>query len=1010
MSNFWWRLARAIAWLVVRAYYGSFRVEGKERIPAEGPVLLVPNHPNSLVDAAAVLLAVPRPVRFAAKGPLFRQPLIGTLLRNLGAVPIERPQDAGSSVRKNLAALDGFVDVIMTGEVGVIFPEGLSHPDPELKPIKSGPARIAVATIGREGGPPLKVVPLGLSYAPAQAFRGDSAVRVGEPFHVDDLHDVHRRQAIRTTQERIADALRPLVYHLERVELAPLVEDVVDIYDEHQKSGKRTAPIVSREAMRHVAASCLNHFLVADPKAIDEVARLVSRYQRLAGRTNVTGSAIAMHDGSRGALLKYVGIALVLLLGLPLYVAGVLTGYVPYRTTSEIAGRLAARGPGTVSLPSLRVGVGAVVFGLFWGMLLWLFRDWAASDVLTATFAGALVGTGIFARWYFHRARRLVERLEALSPYVFRRRAVERVATARAELITVLESLVERYSDSTETGPLAVDGLLSINERRYVRRLPWRRLVAVALIGLLAWFAAGLRGDQLSELAKTPSGWAAAPEDRAMDRVERDARALAGYIETLARLESRMGDLKDAFESDERSFYSPADDAAIRQSMMTYLTCREGLLRLTWYYRNSLDRPPGAARIRGFVVGYTAAVELVTRGMQFIDTFEGSREAVAKLNEADPSWDVPPGVFDTVRSHLADGAIYDELAAAAGRFQSVAAAGKLPTGGPWDAIATNAARGAETTGRLSERLWSYKWTHALARAERTADTGRYEASSVVSTWMGDFRVRDRETGHGLISPEQVEQLRAKLRPGDIMIERRNWYLSNAFLPGYWPHAAIYLGGAAGIDELGLRDDPRVAPHLDRLIERDHEGHERVVIEAISEGVVMTSLEESIGGGDAVCVFRPQLPPDVIADCVANAVRHHGKPYDFDFDFFSTDRLVCTEVVYQAYQEELQFEVPEIMGRKALPALEIVKKWDRERGDPNALLTFVAFLDADEGNGVARESGEEVLVESLGRPGLTLLHKTGGATGAPILLSRTIVALLAMVCASWLLFRVRRRRA
>ena len=55
----------------------------------------------------------------------------------------------------------------------------------------------------------------------------------------------------------------------------------------------------------------------------------------------------------------------------------------------------------------------------------------------------------------------------------------------------------------------------------------------------------------------------------------------------------------------------------------------------------------------------------------------------------------------------------------------------------------------------------------------------------------------------------MKELRTKLKPGDVMLERRTWFLSHAFLPGYWPHSAIYAGTAEDLQRPGLDRDPRV---------------------------------------------------------------------------------------------------------------------------------------------------------------------------------------------------------
>jgi glycerol-3-phosphate O-acyltransferase/dihydroxyacetone phosphate acyltransferase len=990
----WWKATRALARLAVLCYYRGFRVENAARIPAEGPVLFVLNHPNSLLDPAALILASPRPVHFAAKGPLFRVPVLGALLRRIGAIPIDRPSDAGSDLRRNLGAFDRMAAVLREGGACAIFPEGLSHLDPELKAIKSGPARIALeaeASAGFAMG--LRVVPVGLTFHPRQVFRGEVIVRVGEPFRVDDLRDENRHRAIREVQGRIAAALRPLMHHLDRVELSPLVEAVADLYGEERKWTGRSGQPLPREEVLRVAGGCLNHFLVADPAAVEEVRFRLGQLERLSGRAGVPVESARIRQSPVRAFLAFAGRGLLLLVGFPIYLFGLLTSFVPYRATDTAARWIARRSGGPTALPLARVLAGIGCFGAWWGGLVLLYGRWSSSALLASILAGSLAVGGLLARAYWLRARAWAEGLEALLPFFARRRALARVAEARTDLLLLVDGLARRYEAALG------QPLVPAPDRSARRLFPVGKAVAIAFAGGAAWFLAGLRGSEMRELAAEPSPWRDLPAAEARETVDRDALGLVARLDTLEGLAGRMAALQAGFEAGTKDFYDPAVDGEIRSSLLTYLACREGLLRTAWYYKEP-GRPEGDLEAKASLAGYAAAVELVARGMQFVDAFRGKGEAIRKLNEADLRGEVAAGTYDRIRGNLADSDLLDALAAAEARFRRERDAGSLPGEPPWPRIAGRAADGSKVVAALSDRLWTYKWEGAVARALRTGDQSRYRASSVVSSWIGDARVRKRRGEHGLVSPEQVEAFRAKLRPGDILVERRNWYLSNAFLPGFWKHAAIYLGGVEGVRSLGVGDDPGVRRAMEVLATPDPDGHRREVIEAISEGVLLTSLEESIGGADAVCAFRVDAPREKVAEAVRRALLQQGKPYDFDFDFFSTDRLVCTEVVYQAYEGTVRFPLEEIMGRKTLPALSIVRLWS-EGKDP---LRFVAFLDGDEEAGTAREAGEDALRESIGRPSLTPLQT--GASGRPLLLSPWFAALGAMLVAGVAVFRRR----
>jgi hypothetical protein len=219
----------------------------------------------------------------------------------------------------------------------------------------------------------------------------------------------------------------------------------------------------------------------------------------------------------------------------------------------------------------------------------------------------------------------------------------------------------------------------------------------------------------------------------------------------------------------------------------------------------------------------------------------------------------------------------------------------------------------------------------------------------------------------------VEELRQILQPGDILLERRNWFLSNAFLPGFWPHTAIYLGAPAELEELGVTEDPRVASHWEEFLDCDANGHPYAVVEAISEGVVFTSLEHSVGEADAVAVLRPRLGDAHRREAVMRAFSHLGKPYDFEFDFFSTQRLVCSEVVYRAYNGMLELPLTSILGRLTLPVNTFVEVFADTRGSESCPFELVQFLDMDEEGGCAVRSSEAAFLETCQRSRFTFMQ-------------------------------------
>src|SRR6185369_13067076 len=131
----------------LRIYFKRVEVVGLEHVPLKTPVIFVLNHPNALVDPAFLLCLAPRRVSFLAKSPLFRMPILGFFVRALDCLPVYRHQDEGEDVSKNREMFIAARALLARGGTIGICPEGVSHDEPRLKPIKTGAARIALGAV-----------------------------------------------------------------------------------------------------------------------------------------------------------------------------------------------------------------------------------------------------------------------------------------------------------------------------------------------------------------------------------------------------------------------------------------------------------------------------------------------------------------------------------------------------------------------------------------------------------------------------------------------------------------------------------------------------------------------------------------------------------------------------------------------------------------------------------------------------------------------------------------------
>jgi hypothetical protein len=351
--------------------------------------------------------------------------------------------------------------------------------------------------------------------------------------------------------------------------------------------------------------------------------------------------------------------------------------------------------------------------------------------------------------------------------------------------------------------------------------------------------------------------------------------------------------LKDLTAS-QKGYFTPNEEKQAKHLLATYQYSRAALFELILELKEQMnsDSIDTEDQDKYFLIGYAAAAILIRAAQFLYETFDKQPIVRDKLNEPDAYLGIPPNFYSNIMSSLIETQnVLDVHYARKYYEKSLDAFKKLAENHPLllevlgitEKLSDEIKFGKKGFLKMSALINLRNLVREIE--DFTVKQALYSLQELISRGVSKLKTYPF---HRPSLPKPIrEEILKEAQPGDIFITRKEHQMTNYFLPGYWPHALLYLGDGK-------------------------------VLEALKDGVKVRSIDSAFSV-DSIVILRPETNQKEISEAIERGLKHQGKPYDFDFDFKRSDRLVCTEVIYRSYDGigPVHFELSDNLGRKNL---------------------------------------------------------------------------------------------
>jgi 1-acyl-sn-glycerol-3-phosphate acyltransferase len=445
-------------------------VTGLGNLPEAGGGIFIAWHPNALVDGALILSAFPGRIVIGARHGLFRWPILGSLLRALGAIPVYRrrdfpPGDEGAIREANDRSIEAMAASVSSGSFALLFPEGQSHDEPFPTELRTGAARLyyrARERAAAEGEAPV-IVPVGLHYDRKHLFGSSALVSFHPPLELSravvdppaaGASEEERRSRYRALTDELEKALREVVHATESWDLHHAMHRARKLL--RAERARRTGVSTERPDMKErvLAFSRLwagyNERARTHPEEVREIVRRIQAYD-----ADLRALGIEDHElyggkpllSPRRALSAFLQALLVYFVLPPI----LLIGYAVNLPAAVLVWLVARWGAvARKDVASLMLVAGAIAFPLLWLavalLVAWgdtrlsqLYPRFRGAPVLTGALAFTLSAVGAMVALHYQRIAR--QTLHAVRVRITRWRRSSTLERLRAERVSLYEEL-----------------------------------------------------------------------------------------------------------------------------------------------------------------------------------------------------------------------------------------------------------------------------------------------------------------------------------------------------------------------------------------------------------------------------------------------------------------------------------------------------------------------------------------------------------------------------------------
>ncbi|MBL8002889.1 MAG: 1-acyl-sn-glycerol-3-phosphate acyltransferase [Flavobacteriales bacterium] len=439
-----YRAIKGVVRIALAVFFKRIAVSGAGNIPGHGPLIVVANHPNTLMDPLIVAALMPQRIGFVANAGLFANKVLVAFFRFFHVIPIFRRKDVAPGEKPDntqaFAQCHAYLDA---GGTFLIFPEGSSYYEIRLREIKTGTARIALSyeqARGFAGG--TRILPVALDYSDAIQFRSLVAVTVGEPIDVAAYRSIHAHDepaAVAALTEAIRAAL---ARHVPSTSGKDDEDLLIKAHAFHTTYAAPEADLhrdpAGSLAVRKQVADALGALREQRPALFTDTAERLDAYFDALHAEGITRGFLTDRFLRRDRKLLLAAYLLEALLLLPIHLFGLLTNYLPYILPSQV---YRMSGLEVEYKAPVQLVTGLLTFPTFYALELWaLVHFTGAGMTWRLLFLAMLPLSGYITLHYWNDLQRLARLLrfsfrvrpERIEQLVARRDAIlERMEQAR---------------------------------------------------------------------------------------------------------------------------------------------------------------------------------------------------------------------------------------------------------------------------------------------------------------------------------------------------------------------------------------------------------------------------------------------------------------------------------------------------------------------------------------------------------------------------------------------------